>query len=298
VHPGRARLWVVGVVSAAAGALAAATALPLAGQAPRSAAAQQPARAGIPRAPGGKPDLNGIWQALNSANWDIEAHSARPALAMRPGPVVPVPAKEVLAMGAIGAVPSGLGVVDGGELPYLPEARKKRDENQAQWLARDPETRCYLPGVPRATYMPFPFQIFQSQSAFFVAYEYAGAVRNVYLKDPGPPQTDSWMGQSVGRWDGDTFVVETSGFNDGTWFDRSGNHHSEVMKVTERFTMTDRDHIQYSATIDDAKTFSRPWTMSMPLYRHVNASAQLGQFKCVPFVEELMYGHLRKTPLP
>lgn len=296
--PGRARLWVVGVFSAAAGALAATTALPAAGQAPRPAAAPQAARSAIPRAPGGKPDLNGIWQALNTANWDIEAHSARPALAMRPGPVVPVPAKEVLAMGAIGAVPSGLGVVEGGELPYLPEARKKKDENQAQWLTRDPETRCYLPGVPRATYLPFPFQIFQSGSAFFVAYEYAGAVRNVYLKDPGPPQTDSWMGQSVGKWDGDTFVIETSGFNDGTWFDRSGNHHSEVMKVTERFTMTDRDHIQYSAAIDDAKTFSRPWTMSMPLYRHVNANAQLGQFKCVPFVEELMYGHLRKTPLP
>jgi hypothetical protein len=132
----------------------------------------------------------------------------------------------------------------------------------------------------------------------FVAYEYAGAVRNIYLKDPGPPEVDSWMGQSVGRWDGDTFVVVTSGFNDQTWFDRAGNHHSEVMKVTERYTLTGPDHIQYEATIDDAKTFSRPWTMAMPLYRHVNANAQLGQFKCVPFVEELIYGHLRKTPLP
>ena len=252
----------------------------------------------MPRTADGKPDLNGIWQALNTANWDLEAHTARPALAMRPGPVVPVPAKEVVAFGAVGAVPSGVGVVVGGEIPYLPEARKKKDENQAKWLTSDPEIKCYLPGVPRATYLPFPFQIFQSQSAFFIAYEYAGAVRNVYLKDPGPPQVDTWMGQSVGTWDGDTFVITTNGFNDQSWFDRAGNHHSEVLKVTERYTMTGPDHIQYQATIDDAKTFAKPWTIAMPLYRHVNANARLGQFKCVEFVEELMYGHLRKTPLP
>ena len=290
---GAVKLWVTALVAAAAGAALALTALPVSGQ------AQKPApRAAIPRTADGKPNLNGIWQALGTANWDIEAHTARPALAMRPGPVVPVPAKEVLAFGAVGAVPSGVGVVVGGEIPYLPEARKKKDENQANWLTRDPEIKCYLPGLPRATYLPFPFQIFQSQSAMFVAYEYAGAVRNIYLKDPGPPEVDSWMGQSVGRWDGDTFVVVTNGFNDQTWFDRAGNHHSEVMKVTERYTLTGPDHIQYEATIDDAKTFSRPWTMAMPLYRHVNANAQLGQFKCVPFVEELIYGHLRKTPLP
>src|SRR6188768_3219279 len=106
----------------------------------------------IPRV-GGKPDLNGLWQAVNTANWDIQAHSAKAALAMRPGPVVPVPAKEVVAMGAVGSVPSGLGVVDGNDLPYLPEALKKKEDNQANWLSRDPEIKCYLPGVPRATYM-------------------------------------------------------------------------------------------------------------------------------------------------
>ncbi|MEZ5289968.1 MAG: hypothetical protein R2745_02710 [Vicinamibacterales bacterium] len=203
---------------------------------------------------------------------------------MRPGPVVPVPAKEVLAFGAVGAVPSGVGVVVGGEVPYLPEAKTKKDENQANWLTRDPEIKCYLPGVPRATYMPFPFQIFQSQSAFFIAYEYRRRAQRV-LKGSGASQTDAWMGQSVGRWDGDTFVVEANGFNDSTWFDRSGNHHSEALTVTERYTMTDRDHIQYEAVIEDPKTFSRPWTIAMPLYRHVNADARLGQFKCVPFVE-------------
>jgi hypothetical protein len=251
----------------------------------------------IPRLANGKPDMNGIWQALNTANWDLQAHSARPALAMRPGPVVPVPAQEVIAFGAVGSVPSGLGVVDGDELPYRPEALAKKQENQANWLSRDPEIKCYLPGVPRATYMPFPFQIFQSDKAFFIAYEYAGAVRNIYLKDPGPPQVDTWMGQSVGRWEGDTFVVDSNGFNDLSWFDRAGNHHTESLKVAERYTMSSPDHIQYEATMEDPRTFTRPWKISMPLYRHVNRNARLGQFKCVEFVTELMYGHLRKEPL-
>ncbi|HTM29860.1 MAG TPA: hypothetical protein VL263_01070 [Vicinamibacterales bacterium] len=252
--------------------------------------------AAIPRL-NGKPDLNGIWQTLTTANWDIQAHSAKAALAMRQGPVVPVPAKEVLAFGAIGAVPAGLGVVEGDELPYKPDALKTKQENQENWLARDPEIKCYLPGVPRATYMPFPFQIVQSDKAFFISYEFAGAVRNVFYKDPGEPQVDSWMGQSVGRWEGDIFIVEVRGFNDQSWFDRAGNHHSASMKVTERYTMVDADHIQYEATIDDPETFTRPWKMSMPLYRRIEKNAQLGQFKCVEFVTELMYGHLRKEPI-
>lgn len=285
--PSVVRQVALAVTSAAAGAVLA-LALPASGLASRD---------DVPRAANGKPDLNGVWQALNSANYDLEPHTARAALAMRSGPVAPVPAKEVLALGAVGSVPSGVGAVEGGEIPYQPAALAKRQENQANWLVRDPEIKCYLPGVPRATYMPFPFQIFQSDSAFFIAHEYAGAVRNIYLEDPGPPQVDTWMGQSVGRWDGDTFVVESNGFNDSTWFDRAGNHHSEALKVVERYTMTGLNHIQYSATIEDPKTFTRPWTISMPLYRHVNKDARLGQFKCVEFVEELMYGHLRKTPL-
>jgi len=261
-----------------------------------------PSLTGQTRAPAvprlnGKPDLNGLWQTINTANWDIQAHSAKPALAMRPGPIVPVPAKEVIAFGAVGAIPPGLGVVDGDEIPYTPEALKKKQENQQNWLSRDPEIKCYLPGVPRATYMPFPFQIVQSDKAFFISYEFAGAVRNILLKDPGPPEVDSWMGQSVGRWEGDTFVVDVTGFNDQSWFDRAGNHHSASMMVTERYTMTDADHIQYEATIVDPETFTRPWKMSMPLYRRVERGAQLGQFKCVEFVTELMYGHLRKEPI-
>ncbi len=254
-------------------------------------------RARLPRTAAGKPDLSGIWQAMTSANYDIEPHDAKPAMVLRAGPVVPVPAKEVVALGAVGAVPAGTGIVVGGEIPYLPAALAKRNENREQWLTRDPEIKCYLPGVPRATYMPFPFQIIQSEKAFFVAYEYAGAMRQVYLKSPGPPETDSWMGQSVGHWEGDTFVVTVTGFNDGTWFDRAGNHHTEALTVVERFTMTSPDHIRYEATMTDPQTFSRPWSIALTLYRHVEPNARLGQFKCVPFVEELLYGHLRKTPI-
>jgi len=262
--------------------------MPIVGQSPTNR---------IPRAPDGRPDLNGIWQALNTANYDLQAHTARAAMALRPGPVGPVPAAAVVALGAVGAVPAGLGVVEGDEIPYQPAAAEKKKHNQENWLTLDPEIKCYLPGVPRATYMPFPFQIFQSRTATFITYEYAGAVRNIFMTDPGPPPLDSWMGQSVGRWDGDTFVVDVTGLNDQTWFDRAGNFHSEALHVVERYTMTDRDHIQYEATIEDPNVFTRPWKISMPLYRHVNANARLQQFKCVEFVEELMYGHLRKTPL-
>jgi hypothetical protein len=232
----------------------------------------------IPRTPSGRPDFNGIWQALGNAHWDIEPHTARAALAMQPGPVVPVPAAEVVALGAVGSVPSGWGIVVGGEIPYLPAALERRNENRELWLERDPEIKCFLPGVPRAMYMPYPFQIFQSDSHFFMAFEYAGAVRNVYFTDPGPPQVDSWMGQSVGRWEGDTFVVVSNGFNDQTWFDRAGNHHSWQMVVTERFTLRGPDHIMYEATMEDPETFSEPWTIRLPLYRHVDENARLGLF--------------------
>jgi hypothetical protein len=250
-----------------------------------------------PRTADGKPDLSGVWQVLNTANNNLEPHAARAAMVMREGPVVPVPAKEVVALGAIGAVPAGLGVVEGGEIPYQEWALEKREENRANWLTANPEIKCYLPGVPRATYMPFPFQIIHNKDALFFSYAYAGAVRNIHLSDPGPAPIDSWMGQSWARWEGDTLVIETTGANDQTWLDRAGNFHSDVLKVTERFIRTSEHTMDYQATMEDEKTYTRPWTMSMPLYRRVGADARMLQFNCIEFVEELMYGHLRKEPL-
>ncbi len=242
------------------------------------AAAQATYRA--PKTPDGKPDLNGIWQVLNTANWDIQGHSAGP------GPL--------FQLGAAGAVPPGLGVVEGEALPYLPEAAAKKKDNFAHRLDLDPEVRCYLPGVPRATYMPYPFQIVQSEKYMLFSYQYAGATRNINMDTAKKAPIDSWMGWSNGHWEGDTLVVDVTGLNDQTWFDRAGNFHSDALHVAERYTPRSPETMRYEATIDDPKTFSRPWKMSMLLYRVQDTNAQLLEFKCVEFVEELMYGHLRK----
>lgn len=253
-----------------------------------------------PRLKGTKqPDLNGIWQAMNEANWDVERHLARAGVQMREGPAGPVPAIPVLRMGTVASVPPGIGVITGGgKIPYTAEALKKKQENQADWANRDPEVKCFLPGVPRATYMPQPFQIFHNDSSIFVAYQYAGAVRDILLRDPGPAPVDSWMGQSFGRWEGDTLVVEVTGQLADTWFDRAGNHHSEQLKVTERYTPMSDNHLWYEARIEDPATFTEPWTIAMPLYRRMEPDMQLMDFKCVEFVEELMYGEFRRNPLP
>ncbi len=245
------------------------------------------------------PDLNGVWQVLNTANYNIEAHAAQSALQLRPGPYVPVPAAGVVALGAIGAVPAGIGIVQGdGKIPYTADALALRDENRAAAVDLDPEVKCYLPGIPRANYMDKPFQIFHSDKAVFFAYEYAGAVRNVFLEDPGEAPVDSWMGQSYGKWDGDTFVIEVTGLLPDTWLDRSGNLHGSTTKVVERWTPTSDHTMRYEATITDEEVYTKPWTIAFNLYKKVGEDAQLQQFKCVEFVEELMYGHLRKTPLP
>ena len=244
----------------------------------------QPAPHRAPRADGGHPDLNGIWQAMNEADYDLEAHVAKPAMALRLGPYGPVPAAPVLALGAVGAVPPSLGVVEGGEIPYKPEMLARKKENQENWLTRDPEIKCFLPGVPRATYIPQPFQIFQNAKQIFIAYQFAGAVRNIFLKDPGPAPIDSWMGQSVGHWEGETLVIDVTGLNDQTWFDRAGNFHSDALHVVERYTRTSPDVISYEATIDDPKVFTRPWKIQMPLYRREEKNIQILDFKFVEFV--------------
>ena len=235
----------------------------------------------MPRTADGKPDFNGIWQAVGSAHWDLQDHPARS------GPV--------LELGAIAAIPAGIGVVEGNEIPYLPEAAARKKENYENWLSRDPEVRCYLPGIPRATYMPYPFQILQTHNnEILMAYEYASASRIVKMAPTEPPPVDSWMGQSTGRWEGDSLVVDTIGFNDQTWFDSSGNFHSDALHVVERFTFVNPDVLDYQATIEDPKVFTRPWKIQLPLYRRQEKNAQLLEFKCVEFVEELMYGQLRK----
>lgn len=245
----------------------------------------------------GKPNLSGTWTSFGRANYNIEPHSASAAMQMREGPIVPVPAKAVVALGAVGSVPGSLGIVEGGKIPYKPDALKMRDENHADWINRDPEIKCYLPGLPRANYMPYAFQIFHNKDALFFAYEYAGAVRNVYLKDPGPSPVDSWMGQSWLRWEGDTAVITVTDQNGESWLDRAGNYIGYGAVVTERYTLTGPNTMHYEATVENPDVFTTPWKISYTLYRLVGDDAKLQQFKCVEFVEELMYGKLRKHPL-
>jgi hypothetical protein len=245
------------------------------------------------------PDLNGVWKVMNTANYNIEAHPAQSALQLRPGPYVPVPDASVVALGAIGAVPAGVGIVEGdGKIPYKPDALAQRDEYRAKAVEQDPEVKCYLPGVPRANYMDKPFQIFHSDKAVFMAYEFAGAVRNIFLTEQPPAPAQSWMGQSYGYWDGDTFVVEVTDQLPTTWFDRSGNFKGPNTKIVERWTPTSDLTMRYEAEITDPEIYTKPWKIGFNLYKAVGEDAQLQQFKCVEFVEELMYGHLRKNPLP
>jgi hypothetical protein len=241
----------------------------------------QPAAAyRAPRTADGKPNLNGIWQALNSANWDLRPHAAAQ------GPA--------LELGAMFSIPGGIGVVEGDEIPYLPEAAKKQQENFANRLKLDPEVKCYLPGVPRATYMPYPFQIVQSPKYVMLVYEYAGGVRTINMDSNSKAPADSWMGWSNGHWEGETLVVDVTSQNDQSWFDRAGDFHSDALHVVERYTPRSADTLMYEATIEDSKTFSRPWKISMPLYRHVEKNAQLLEYKCPEFAEEVLYGNLRK----
>ena len=250
----------------------------------------------------GRPNFSGIWQANNEANWDLEAHEARAGAVMQPG-VYPydfaqVPAAPSLPFGAAGGVPGSLGVVDGdGQIPYTSEALARKQDNAAHWLDRDPELKCQLPGVPRAMYMPYPYQIVQSTDKIHIFFAFSNAARVIHLDDVAPSPIPQSMGHSVGRWEGDTLIVEVGDFNTRTWFDRAGNFHSDALRLVERFTLIDEHAIQYEVTIEDPNVFTRPWTISMPLYRRLEPNMQVLHYRCTPFVEEYLFGHLRNEPL-
>ena len=234
-----------------------------------------------PLTPDQNPDLNGIWQVMGTAHWNIEGHSAQS------GPVV--------ALGALGAIPGGLGVVEGGEIPYQPWALQKKQENFKNWLTLDPAVKCYMPGVPRATYLPFPLQIIQTPEHILISYEFASSTRVIYMNRPDfESPVDTWMGHSRGHWEDQTLVVDVTSQVPDTWLDSAGNFHTEALHVIERYTRTGPNHLMYEATIEDNTVYTRPWKIRMPLYRRMEDNVQLLEFKCVEFVEELMYGHLRK----
>jgi hypothetical protein len=250
----------------------------------------------------GKPNFSGIWQALNEANWDLQAHEARPGSVMQQGAYpfayTQVPAAPVVALGAAAGVPGSVGVVEGdGQIPYTPEAAVIKKGNGEHWIDRDPELKCYLPGIPRAMYMPYPFQIVQSTNKVHMAYAFTSTARTINLDPVEGPPDDTYMGHSVGRWEGDTLVVDVTGFNGKNWFDRAGNFHSDALHLVERFTPITPDVIRYEVTVEDPKVFTRPWKISMPLYRRMEPNAQLLEYRCIEFAEEFLYGNLRKQQL-
>ena len=243
------------------------------------ASAVSQAQQDIPRQPDGKPDISGIWQSLNNANWNLEDQVAEQ------GPVT--------TLGAIGAVPPGKSVVVGGNIPYRDDALAQREANFASRRTEDPEAKCFMPGIPRATYIPQPFQIFQTDTDILMAYQFAGAVRTVYMEDHMRAPIDSWMGWSNGRWEGDTLVIEVRGLN-SNWLDRSGNYYTNTTTMTERYTLLSPYHMLYEVTVEDPAVYERPWQMSMPLYKRIEDHARLFEFKCPEFAEEILYDHLTR----
>jgi hypothetical protein len=272
----------------------------LAGQAPAAGQAPVPGQFPAynpPRTADGKPNLNGIWQALGTADWDIEAHQAKAG-----------PFTELL--GTYVAQPGGQGIVEGGTIPYLPSALARKKQNFEKRTAAsvpgdgvdpptgDPELKCFMPGVPRAMYMPYPFQIVQTPDFILITHEFNGSSRIIRMnsKEESPLDNSFFMGWSRGRWEGDTLVVDVTGLNGQNWLDRAGNFYTETVHVVERFTAVSPYHLMYEATIEDPKVFTRPWKISFPLYRRMDKNVQLMEFKCVPFVEELLYGRFTKQP--
>ncbi len=221
----------------------------------------------IPRTADGRPNLSGVWQVLNTAAWDLQGHHAQKG------------------------VPGGIGVVEGDEIPYQPWAAEKKRQNYESRVTADPEGKCYLPGVPRIMYMPFPFQIVQTGDRLVMLFEYVHAIRYLHMNGNEHPEghIDWWLGDSRARWEGDTLVVDVVHFNEDTWFDRAGNFHSDALHLVERFTPTGPDHIDYEVTVEDPKVFTRPWKMRMPLYRRKESNMQLLEYECYAFDWEKYY---------
>jgi len=250
-----------------------------------SAGAQELKR---PETIGGHPNFNGIWQALNTAYWNLEAHSAQALDQFWP-------------LGAIASIPAGKSMLKGGgTIPYLPQALEQRNKNRAGWPMNDPEAKCYMLGVPRVTYHDMPFQISQgsADADLLMVYPFAATNRIIYMKDHAEPAVNTWMGKSMGSWEGNVLVITTIDQNEKTWLDRAGNFHSDQLKVTERFRLLDKDHIAYEATMEDPMVFSKPWTIAMPLYRIIDQNAEILEHKCVPFADKLLYSDLMHLEPP
>jgi hypothetical protein len=238
---------------------------------PERAVAQyppQPEKGGpIRRTADGKPDMSGLWLARTLAPFDVEDH------------------------GAVYGIPAGKGVVIGDKIPYQDWAIEKRKELMKD-ASNDPQAHCNLPGVPRAVYTPFPWEVVEKPGLVVFLYEYPHGIRIVHTDGShehpkGRDVLNTWMGDSVGHWEGDTLVVDVNGFNDQTWLDMSGNFHSDQLHVVERYTMKDSKNIEYEATLDDPKVYTRPWTMKFPIA--ATKGQDIMEFECLEGERDLKH---------
>jgi hypothetical protein len=196
----------------------------------------------------GHADLSGIWQAKANAGDDVEKLIVDPS---------------------------------NKKIPYLAAAVAKQKENAKTKGKADPTGKCWMPGVPRLMYINYPFQIFQTAKYIMVESEFAHISRQIFMDGSGHLDgLEFWNGDSRGRWEGDTLVVDVNDFNDQTWFDKAGNYHSNQLHVEERYTRTGPDTLTYEATMTDPKTFSKPWKISVPLGLHKGPEARIMEYEC------------------
>lgn len=235
-----------------------------------SGAALAEAPAGIPRLANGHPDFSGIWQTLSEADYDLEPHAGRRD------------------------APPGPGVVEGGMIPYKPEALAQRQRNWDSRAKEDPRLKCWTLGVPRGVYYPAPFQIFERDKDLTLVHQFGHQVRTIFTNGTGHQQDIEdgyYLGDSRGHWEGDTLVVDVTGFNEETWLDRAGNYHSDQLHVTERWSFVDKDTIDYRATIEDPKVFTKPWTIDILLNRRRDKGFQLIEDYCFTLEYDAAYPH-------
>jgi hypothetical protein len=263
----RSLVWIVCLLLAGVVCVSLLPAVPLAAQgrgAPASAAAafRAPRIAAL-----NQPNFQGIWQTFSSAHYDLEPHAASYGM------------------------PAGVGVVvdpASGKIPYTPAGLQKKQANFKNRLADDPHGKCWKPGTPHFVYLPFPFQIVQTGTQVTMISEYVHNVRTIYLnraKHYPDGEVDFWNGDSFGKWEGDTLVTDVANFGNMGWLDRSGNHHSEALKVVERFTLIDADTMRYEATLTDPKTFTQPWTIRVLLYRRKEPNLRIMEYECHAYAD-------------
>lgn len=231
----------------------------------------------IPRLPSGKPDFSGIWQTTSAADFDLEPHSGRRD------------------------APPSAGVVEGDTIPYLPAALEQKKKNFAAREQADPRLKCWTLGTPRGIYYPEPFQIFQRERDLTLVFQFGHSVRTIHTNGTLHPEvTDNefYLGDSRGRWEGDTLVVDVKDFNEETWLDRAGNFHSPALHVVERWAFLDANTVEYRATLEDPKVFSKPWTLSVILHRHREKNFQLIENYCYTLDYDPYYPFTTKREQP